>query len=91
MYTRWKKIKEELNVKKEYIKEIRKSAWEAGLKMITLEDEEGTQVDILYYLPKKTYEISIDYSNGISLSTSVLHWDEEPIFYERKDDGSLKP
>lgn len=53
MYTRWKKIKEELNVKKEYIKEIRKSAWEAGLKMITLEDEEGTQVDILYYLPKK--------------------------------------
>ena len=87
MYTRWKQLKEEFGIKKEYIKSIRKRVLgETHLKEIIIEDEEGTKILILYCLYNKTYEVLIGYEKiGLDLSTPVLKWNEDPYYYELLD------
>ncbi len=87
MYKRWKKLREELNIQKEDIKVIRKRVMgETHLKQINVEDEERNRIDITYCLHNKTYEVLLDYVSIPNLLTShVISWDDEPFFYELKE------
>jgi len=83
MYKRWKILKEELDIKKEYIRSIRKRIQgETHLKEIIIIDELGSTLNISYCLFNKTYEILIHYTDELDLITPVLKWEEEPIYYE---------
>lgn len=81
MYKRWKQLKEEFNIQKEYIKNIinKDSTYQ-----ITIVDEDNTKMFIDYDKTTKLYSITILDNENIGIPytyTNAQHISEYPIFY----------
>lgn len=70
MKKRWNIIKKELNIKKEYIKSIKRVPNEKMI-IISVVDEENTTLTIIFDVANKTYSLNVVYSNGIEYTTKV--------------------
>lgn len=78
MKKRWNIIKKELNIKKEYIKSIKRVPNEKMI-IIYVVDEENTTLTIIFDVANKTYSLNVVYANGIEYTTKVqsVHEDYE--------------
>lgn len=70
MKKRWNIIKKELNIKKEYIKSIKRVPNEKMI-IIYVVDEENTTLTIIFDVANKTYSLNVVYANGIEYTTKV--------------------
>lgn len=70
MKKRWNIIKKELNIKKEYIKSIKRVPNEKMI-IISVVDEENTTLTIIFDVANKTYSLNVVYANGIEYTTKV--------------------
>lgn len=90
MYTRWKKIREEFGIKKEYIKSIQRSPWENEIKYIKIKDEENNKIYITFDIKAKKYRVDINTKDDEYLCTSLLNFNEDPILYIIDDNNKLE-
>lgn len=81
MYSRWKKIKEDLNISKKDIKKFYTIPNEL-LRVIEIEDEENTIVIVTYDKGNKKYSLSIIYKNGKEYTSSIQSINEDFILKE---------
>ena len=79
MKKRWNIIKKELNIKKEYIKSIKRIPNEKMI-LINVVDEENTNLMILFDVGNKTYSMSVVYLDGTEYTTNVQSLNEDYKF-----------